>query len=325
MRNSGRAVALLISLSLSAASCGSQDGSARAAGLERMRDLASTYAYVQKDAQRLTDTFRGTVVDRAAAEYLVDFELNNPTKMCMSRSGFDWDPPELRAQNAPLIEAFGDSVWLREPLRRIASQQVQLSAPFLRAEEAGRSYQPQPGETAAVIECLGDPGVKVASDDELHYASPAKGLALHTTMLQIVDEVDAQLAPRKDYATCMHAAGTEIQGDDGGGSGGFHFVSERLQSSERPSIQHIPLPGEPRTAAWTAYLDTEAEVLEDDAFCRVNVYGEGMRAIAPKLARFAAVHEDDLNDLEKYWGDVRAQAAAKGFVPTPAQLAVSTN
>lgn len=113
-----------------------------------------------------------------------------------------WDVPDPAA-----VDPLGGSVWLREPMRPIVSENLRLQALLARREKQVESAELSPVERDTIIsgrkQCPG------ASDDDPDRRGVAavNGGRTPQAFNRLVERVDAELGDGREYAACMTKAG----------------------------------------------------------------------------------------------------------------------
>ncbi|MGB3762491.1 MAG: hypothetical protein WA966_04650 [Ornithinimicrobium sp.] len=306
-------VSAAITVALLVCGCGSNDNiRAEELSPDAVADMVDSHAEIQGQAQELMDQIRGTGTERAAAQFLVDAALNLPTARCMTEKGFQWDPPELRARPAVIIEPFGGSVWLREPMRRISSEQLQVTAASARAEE-GAGFTSTPASERALTECLNDTATQAPSDDVLdaEYGYDPDAAELDSEFTELIARVDGSLAAPGEYESCMNALGTPQASEQRG----YAAVRAYLEGDEAPDLSQVPRVDSevPPSPAWVEFQREEHRVLLDDAACRAGQYDEAMTEMAGELERFARSNAAQLQARDSYWQGLQDRARGYGF------------
>jgi hypothetical protein len=316
MLKSIKSLALIISAAALLASCGNLPGSAAGKPTEGAAREATEPQAIQQHAQLVVDRIRGTLDEQRAGQFLIDYALNHPAQQCMTASGYTWDPPEIHVQSPIVIEPFGDSIWLREPMRPIASEDVLANTAYRRAEQEGRRIELSAEETATLEDCGTKTESQIPSDEALQkYDYPDVTRQLSAAFRDMMLQVDTKLGPAAEYTACMKQAGVDASDTLNLGVDGYAAVRLRMVNKEAPPPKDVPQEGEPSSDSWNAFLARERESLTADATCRSAQYQDGIQAIAPLLDRFESEHARDLEEADAHWSSVVTEARAKGFQP----------
>jgi hypothetical protein len=208
-------------------------------------------------------------------------------------------------------------------MRALSSEQLVLSASFLRAEQHDGDYVLSPEADSALTRCLNSGQGQGPSDDGLDAGNDRNVFGLDAEFDAMVAGVDAGLAPAADYADCMREAGTPLSNFEGEGEHSFTSTRLTLETEQAPPSDKIPVGDEPVSAEWREFLSIEHTLLVNDAACRADVYDIGIERIRPLLPKFAQEHAKQLFDLDAHWEGILAEAVSRGFVPARRQQAPS--
>lgn len=264
-------------------------------------------------AAKVTEAIAGDAAGREAVAFRDWRNLNQPTTDCMDEAGFGWEPtfvPMWQGYESPGVV----SEWLAPLQLRLASKDLVSSVAAARAEAL-----PAQDHDVAYERALDTCSKRSLEDAELPgtVAGTALGEVEHQQLAdelsagytRLLDDVESQLGPIRQYGECMANRGFQV---GGGSAGGFSALYINLTSAA-PDVGDIPSPGEQSTAVWDKFLDYESRALDADEACRSKEYLEGMALLAPRLEEFVETHQSDIHTLQADWRAIVKEANAAGL------------
>lgn len=269
------------------------------------RDVVTADDEVRREANRVFESFAGTVEQRDALALVRAYEGNRSMDDCMAGAGFDdWDWSLARTYADPM-DPFSTNVWLTEPYGRWRSQDLIAAKPFLLAEAKMNADDQSEAETAAVLDC----SKNVPAPTNLNDEAPAIAERLSELWWDMVRDYRPDGMPGDEvYLACLDAADTTLLRGFGAAELGPAMTAASPPDTEIPSNPTDP--GQWGAPDWQTFLRLEQEYLEADWACRERVYRAQVHGLAPLIEEFEAKHQAEIERAANAWADIVDRADA---------------
>lgn len=261
---------------------------------------------VRSEAQRVFESFAGSIIQRDALGVVRAYEANMATDECMADAGFEeWDWSLARTYADP-DDSLKTNVWLAEPLGPWRSQDLLAARPFLLAEAKMNADDISGEEMAAARNCS---EVGVVNDVPLSDESPEAAERLSDLWWTMVQNYrPAAMPDDQTYLACVDRAGTAVLARYGAAEVGPAMSAASPPDNEIPSDPEDA--NEWNSPAWQRFLALEQEYLKADWACRQSVYEAHINGLAPLIANFEQQHRADIDVAAAAWADLLGQAEA---------------
>jgi len=267
---------------------------------------------VQAKANRVWDSFDGTVAQRNAAGVLQAWKLNGAMDTCMAEKGFpEWDWSQVRNM-APRTNALATSTFFGAPLSHGYSASLMDTAAGVRAEYLFRVTSPNEKTGSAIDACL-DETPPVSDDDADEAAVPAAVRGLRDQWWAMLSRLDAKYGDRKEHSTCFAEQAVTIAGT----SGALTADTWEIQ------LSHLVPPSDliPDSAAsplvtgtrWAQFVAVEGDLEQADWTCRRSVYEEHLADVSAAIDAFAVEHQTQIAKAGDGWAKIEQRAAELGY------------
>ena len=210
--------------------------------------------------------------------------------------------------------------WLREPMRPLSSEQLVLSASFLRAEEHDGDYVLSDEANKALNECLNSGQGQGPSDDELN-------TRIGHNVYRLDEEFDAigcrrgcgiGCRPRTTPTVCVTRALTS-GGSRKKESASFTNTRLTLETEQPPASDKIPVGDEPVSAEWREVPVRRTHVVGERRGVSRGRVRHRHRAHQATPAGVRSGTRQQLINLDSHWEGILAEAVNRGFSPSGEQ------
>lgn len=272
--------------------------------------VAKDPADVHALAQRVYESFAGTVAQQDAGEVLRAYAMNGPTDACLEEKGYpEWDWSLSRSYAVP-YDPLRPTEWFAELQRRRWSENESAMRDFVAAEREMNADEGRPEAYEKAIDtCLA--ASPQPSDDEVDRASTPKDAtalveAWRSTMREHGQKLGGDPAA---YYECLDGAELEVLTAWGESSDELGVVMAVEAGKAGPP----PAEGEKPSEAWSRFLVLEGEVLAAEAACRQDVHDRHIAELAPVITAFAEEHADAISRAQSGWDEIEKRAAELGY------------
>jgi hypothetical protein len=274
-----------------------------------------TGAVVRDKAQRVFESFAGTVAQRDALGVVRAYEGNKAMDECMADAGHpEWDWSSSRTYADP-DDPLKTNTWLAMPFARWRSHGLLADKPFLQAETQLNADESQ-AYADAVSACLESVKEQPPSGRRVEIDPVVERLTRR--WWSFVDGFEASRLPDPSaYVDCMNDADIAMMG--GERPAFTEFGTEVGYAMSGASPDDAAIPSDPRSAEewtnpdWQRFLGLEDEFDRADWQCRRDVYAAHIDDLGPAIDSFASTHADQIEQAVQFWQGIAEQAANLGY------------
>lgn len=266
---------------------------------------------VQAQANRVFESFAGSVSQRDASMVLQAWKLNGAMDGCMERAGFpEWDWSATR-NLTPRTNALGVSTFFAAPMALAESAAIADTAEAAAVEHELRTMELSPEEDAAVGRCL-DSTPPVSDVQAAQFSTPKVVSSLRDEWWTMLSSWDKEYGDADRYNACFaeqrdaRRLSSEITGDTWRG-----FVAREAPLPQSSSI--TPTESLTESAEWAAFESLETTLELVDWSCRQAVYTEHLADVEDDIAEFARENASEISLAQQGWPGVEKRAAELGF------------
>lgn len=291
--------------------CGGPVGGAASARPAPNQLVLAAPAVSGEDAMlRVADALRGTTAQRDARDRVEHVRFQNGIEQCMSRSGFEYNPPALtpsgRAASGRHLPALSDAVieisdgvdWPHHfgigTTAKLALQELALLglAPGELAPNPGYDAVPdKAGYDQLLDECAQNVPEPLGGGSE----------ALWLDLMEVAQAAlgtDGELqAAAESYAGCMAGAGIE-------------GVQSRMELGQVLAQEYssVALAHGVDSDQWRSVEDRERAAAEADAVCRSDAHARAMEIATPIVLQWEREHLAELDAQRRAWQALEVEA-----------------
>lgn len=266
---------------------------------------------VQAQANRVFESFAGSVFQRDASMVLQAWKSNGAMDGCMEREGFpEWDWSATR-NLTPRTNALGASTFFAAPMALAQSAAIADTAEAAAMEHELLTMELSPAEDAAVGRCL-DSAPALPETQAAQFSTPKTVSGLRDKWWAMLDSWDKEHGDTDRYNACFakqrdaQGLSSEVTGETWRG-----FVASE---APRPrSSSKTPAGPFTEGAEWAALESLETTLELVDWNCRQAVYTEHLADIEDDIAEFGRDHASEISSAQQDWPSVEERAAELGF------------